>query len=43
VFSEEITGEMAHEFSLSGNPAGIYFIKVVAGDKLLNAKLVKTR
>jgi hypothetical protein len=43
VLSEEIFGEMAHEFSLSGYPAGIYFIKVVAGEQLLNAKLVKTR
>ena len=43
VFSEKIPGEMAREFSLSGNPAGIYFIKVVAGENVMTAKLVKTR
>jgi hypothetical protein len=43
VLSAQITGEFRHEFSLSDNPAGIYLIKVVAGNKVLTAKLVKTR
>ena len=43
VLSETLSGETGHEFSLSDNPAGIYFIKVVAGDNVLTSKLIKTR
>ncbi|MEI6435786.1 MAG: carboxypeptidase regulatory-like domain-containing protein [Bacteroidota bacterium] len=43
VLSETLSGESGHEFSLSDKPAGIYFIKVVAGDNVLTSKLIKTR
>ena len=43
VLSEVTAGSGKHEFSLSEKPAGIYFIKVVAGEHLETFKLVKTR
>ncbi|MCX6303596.1 MAG: carboxypeptidase regulatory-like domain-containing protein [Bacteroidetes bacterium] len=43
VLSKTLPGERIHEFSLSGKPAGIYFIKVAAGETVMTAKLVKTR
>ncbi|MFZ4522185.1 MAG: carboxypeptidase regulatory-like domain-containing protein [Bacteroidales bacterium] len=43
VLSETSAGEAIHEYSLSDLPAGIYFIKVVAGDRTYTSKLVKTR
>jgi hypothetical protein len=43
VLSEELSGETVHEFSLSDKPAGIYFIKVVAGENMFTSKLIKTR
>ncbi|MDP1622542.1 MAG: T9SS type A sorting domain-containing protein [Bacteroidales bacterium] len=43
VMSEMVKGETAHEFSLSDKPAGIYFIKVIAGEKFMTSKLVKAK
>jgi hypothetical protein len=43
IMSEEVLGKGRHEFSLAQQPAGIYFIKVIAGEKLGFFKIVKTR
>ncbi len=43
VLSEILPGDAAHEFSLSGKSAGIYFIKVLAGDRIFTSKLVLAR
>ncbi len=42
VLSTTLPGEAAGEFSLSDRPAGIYFIKVIAGENIFTSKLVKT-
>ena len=41
VLSKVLTGELKHEFSLSGRPVGVYFIRVVSGDKAETVKLIK--
>ncbi len=41
VFSAGIAGERKHEFSLSERPTGIYFIRVITGDKSETAKIIK--
>jgi len=38
-----MAGEKKHEFRTSDLPAGLYFVKVVAGDYVETFKLVKTR
>ena len=43
ILSESLSGETAHEFSLADKPAGVYFIKVVAGETIFTSKLIKTR
>ena len=43
VLSETRSGATVYDFSLSGRPAGIYFIKVVSGETIMSTKLVKTR
>jgi hypothetical protein len=43
VMAEQMIGEKKHEFSFSRIPAGLYFVKVVAGDYAETLKLVKTR
>lgn len=41
--AEQMIGEKQHEFRISGIPAGLYFVKVVAEDYVETIKLVKTR
>ncbi|MEI7980656.1 MAG: choice-of-anchor J domain-containing protein [Bacteroidota bacterium] len=38
---EELTGNNRYEFSLGGKPAGIYFIRVLVGDRLETKKIIK--
>jgi hypothetical protein len=42
VMTAEMIGERKHEFSLSGMPVGLYFVKVIAGDNVETIKLIKT-
>jgi len=41
VLSEVLNGERKHEFSLSGRPNGIFFIRVVAGNMSETFKIIK--
>jgi len=41
VLKSEMIGEKMHEFSLSDVPVGVYFIKVLAGEKPLTIKIIK--
>lgn len=41
ILSTNINGERKHEFSLSSNPPGMYFIRVTYGNKSETAKIVK--
>jgi len=36
-----LSGEQSHEFSLSDRPKGIYFIRVINGNKAASAKIIK--
>jgi hypothetical protein len=41
VLAETLNGERKHEFSLSDRPTGVYFIRVISGDKAETVKLIK--
>ena len=41
VFSEVLGGSRKHKFSLSDRPTGIYFIRVISGDKAETVKVIK--
>lgn len=41
VASASLTGELRHEFSLSDSPVGLYFIRVISGDKSESLKIIK--
>jgi len=41
VISTELYNEMKHEFSLAGNPAGLYLVKVTSGWQSGSSRLVK--
>ena len=41
VLTAALIGERKHEFSLSDRPVGIYFIRVVSGDKTETVKIIK--
>lgn len=41
VMSAGINGEIKHAFSLSDRPAGIYFIRVISGEKAETIKIIK--
>jgi len=41
VSTEEQNGDLKHEFSLSNRPAGVYFIRVISGNKSETAKIIK--
>jgi len=42
VLTGELLGEMKHDFSISDFPAGLYFVKVMAGEDAQTIKLIKT-
>ncbi len=42
VLSGQMSGEIKHEFSVAGFPAGLYFVKIVAGSDAETIKLIKT-
>jgi len=41
VFASTFKGESKHEFSLSDKSAGLYFIRVIVGDKAKTKKIIK--
>lgn len=41
IFTKQFTGERKQEFSLSNQPSGIYYIRVIAGDKVETGKIIK--
>lgn len=41
VLSEVLQGEKKYEFSLSGSPTGVYFIRVISEDKSETIKIIK--
>ena len=41
IFSKVLIGEYRHEFSLSDQPAGVYFIRVISGGKVETAKIIR--
>jgi len=41
VMTEILNRELKHEFNLTGLPAGIYFIRMVNGDKAETAKIIR--
>ena len=41
ILTETLNGENNHEFSLSGQPSGVYFIRVISGDKAETVKIIK--
>ena len=42
VMTRELTGEKKYQISISEFPAGLYFVKVVAGEYTGTIKLIKT-
>ncbi len=40
-FSADLTGEHTHRFSLAQQSAGIYFIRIIAGEKVETVKIIK--
>ncbi len=42
LITEEMADARSHVFSLSGKPAGIYFIRVIYGSRVETIKLIKT-
>ncbi|MEI7981567.1 MAG: T9SS type A sorting domain-containing protein [Bacteroidota bacterium] len=41
VFTTILKGERKHEFSLSERPVGVYFVRVISGDKAETIKIIK--
>ena len=41
ILTETLIGERKHKFSLSDMPSGVYFIRVITGDKAETVKIVK--
>ena len=41
VLTEMITGQNKHEFSLVGKPIGLYYIRVISGEKIGSGKIIK--
>ena len=41
ILTAVLNGERIHEFSLSDKPLGVYFIRVLLGDKAESAKIIK--
>jgi hypothetical protein len=43
MLTEKIVGEKKHEFMFSDVPAGLYFVKIIAGDHVETIKLIKNQ
>jgi len=41
ILTKTMNGEGKHEISLSGKPSGVYFIRVISGDKAETVKIIK--
>ena len=41
ILTAHLSGERKHEFSLSDRPEGVYFIRVITGDKAKTVKIIK--
>jgi len=41
ILTESIQGEGKHEFSLSEMPMGVYFLRIISGDKAETVKIIK--
>ena len=41
VMTEIFSGERRHEFSLSNQPAGLYFIRIISGNMAESGKIIK--
>ncbi len=41
VLSKVLNGDRKHEFSLSDRPTGVYFIRIITGDKAETLKIIK--
>jgi len=41
ILTETINGERKHEFSLSDKPSGVYFIRIISGNKAETVKIIK--
>jgi len=41
VITHSLTGERKHEFSLSDKPVGVYFVRVISGNKAETVKIIK--
>ena len=42
ILSSELQGLRKHELSIKGNPSGIYFVKIMAGEKVQTVKIILT-
>ena len=42
VMTGQMNAEKKHDFSISGFPVGLYFVKVIAGEDVGTIKLIKT-
>lgn len=42
VFSQDLTGNKKHEFTLAGRPVGVYFVKVIGRGEVSTTKLILT-
>ena len=41
MMTTSLNGKNRHEFSLSGKPAGVYFLRIISGSKSEIAKILK--
>jgi hypothetical protein len=42
ILSTDIQGNRKQELSIKGNPPGIYFVKIMTGDKVQTVKIILT-
>lgn len=42
IFSQDLTGNKKHEFTLAGRPVGVYFVKVIGRGEVSTTKLILT-
>ena len=41
LITKELSGTAAHEFELSGRPAGIYYVRLISGNQTETVKIIK--